>query len=171
MKVKKLVLSAMFLAIAFVLPFFTGQIPQVGGMLCPMHIPALLCGFFCGGPYGALVGFLAPIFRSLVMGMPTMFPKAVCMAVEMATYGLVAGMLYRLLCQKKWAVYASLVTAMIVGRLLWGMAMFICMGIKGSAFGLAAFWAGAVTTALPGIVLQLVLIPILVLSLKKHILE
>ena len=66
LQLKKLIYSAIFLALALVLPFLTGQIPQIGGMLCPMHIPALLCGFVCGGPWGAAVGFIAPLLRYLL---------------------------------------------------------------------------------------------------------
>ena len=82
--VKNLVLGALFLALALVLPFFTGHIPQIGAMLCPMHLPILLAGFVCGGPVGAVVGFIAPLLRSALSGMPTMFPAAVAMAFELA---------------------------------------------------------------------------------------
>ena len=77
---KKLVLSALFLAIALVLPFLTGQIPEIGSMLCPMHIPVLLCGFFCGWQYGLAVGFVAPLLRSFLFGVPYLYPMAVSMA-------------------------------------------------------------------------------------------
>ena len=100
-EIKKMTLSAMFLALAFVMPFLTGQIPQVGSMLCPMHIPVLLCGFFCGAPWGMLVGFAAPLLRSFTLGMPPMFPTAFCMAFELATYGFVAGWLHGKLPNKK----------------------------------------------------------------------
>ena len=79
-RVLRLTYSALYLAIALVLPFLTGQIPQIGSMLCPMHIPALLCGFVCGWPWGLAVGFIAPLLRSALFGMPTMFPAAVAMA-------------------------------------------------------------------------------------------
>ena len=164
---RNLILSAMFLALAFVLPFLTGQIPQIGSMLCPMHIPVLLCGFFCGAPWGLAVGFLAPIFRSLIFGMPPMFPTAVCMAFELATYGFIAGLLYSKLPRNRGSVYVSLISAMVIGRVVWGLMMMLCMGIKGSAFGISTFIAGAVTGAIPGIILQLVLIPVLVISLQK----
>ena len=49
---RKLTLSALFLALGLVLPLITGQIPQIGKMLLPMHIPVLLCGMVCGWPYG-----------------------------------------------------------------------------------------------------------------------
>lgn len=166
--VKTLVLSALFLALALVLPFLTGQIPEIGSMLCPMHIPALLCGFFCGWPWGLTVGLIAPVLRSLLFGMPPMFPVAVCMAAELATYGAVSGMLYRRLPRKKSSVYIVLLTAMVAGRLVWGFAQFLCVGLDPSAFGLSAFWAGAVATAIPGIVVQILLIPVLVMALEKH---
>ena len=166
--VKTMVLAALFLAMALVLPFLTGQIPEIGSMLCPMHIPALLCGFFCGWPWGLMVGLIAPILRSLIFGMPPMFPVAVCMSAELAAYGAVSGFLYSRMSRNKASVYISLLTAMVAGRLVWGIARFLCAGLDPSAFGIAAFWAGAITTALPGIILQIVLIPVLVMALEKH---
>lgn len=163
---KTLTLSGMFLALALLLPFLTGQIPQIGSMLCPMHLPVLLCGYFCGGTMGLIVGFLAPLLRSALFGMPPMFPVAVCMAFELAAYGLTAGFLYRVFPKGKGGVYLSLMSAMILGRILWGMAMLFCVGAE--SFGIAAFLAGAVTTALPGIVLQLLLIPVIVLTMEKY---
>jgi len=162
-------LSAMFLALAFVMPFLTGQIPQIGSMLCPMHIPVLLCGFFCGAPWGLAVGFIAPLFRSFILGMPYLFPAAVCMAFEMAVYGFVSGFLFEKLPKKKGFVYIALIAAMLLGRLVWGVVMFVCMGFDPAKFGVAAFLTGAVTTAIPGIILQLVLIPVLVIKLKKEV--
>lgn len=166
--VNVLVLSALFLALALVLPFLTGQIPEIGSMLCPMHIPVLLCGFFCGWPWGLAVGLVAPALRSVLFGMPPMFPTAVCMSLELAAYGAVSGMLYRVLPRKKGAVYAALLAAMAAGRIVWGAARFLCAGLDPSAFGLTAFWAGAVMTAIPGILLQILVIPILVMALEKH---
>ena len=166
--VKKLILSALFLAMAQVLPFLTGQIPEVGSMLCPMHIPALLCGFFCGWPWGLMVGFVAPILRSVTFGMPPMFPVAICMSLELATYGAVSALMHRRLKRHRGGVYLSLVTAMVAGRLMWGAAQLLCVGLDVTAFGLSAFWAGAVTTALPGIAVQLVLIPIMVVTLEHY---
>ena len=167
-KTKLIVLSALFLAMALVLPFLTGQIPEIGSMLCPMHIPVLLCGFFCGWPWGLAVGLITPVLRSLLFGMPPMFPTAICMSFELATYGAVSGALYQKLPRKKGSIYAALLAAMVAGRLVWGAARFLCTGLDASAFGFAAFWAGAVTTALPGIVVQIILIPILVMVLEKH---
>ena len=166
--VKTLNLSARLLAVALVLPFITGQIPEIGAMLCPMHLPVLLCGYFCGGPWGLAVGLIAPVLRSMIFGMPPMYPTAISMAFELAAYGAVSGLLYAKLPKTKASVYISLVTAMIVGRLVWGAARFVFAGLDITAFGLQAFWAGAVTSAIPGIILQLILIPILVIALDKQ---
>lgn len=165
--IRKLTLSAMFLAMAFVMPFLTGQIPQVGSMLCPMHIPVLLCGFFCGAPCGLAVGVIAPILRSFVLGMPPMFPAAICMAFELAVYGLMAGFLHSRLPAKKGAVYLSLLGAMVAGRVVWGIVMLACVGFDITQFGWNAFVAGAFINAVPGIILQLVLIPVLVITLER----
>ena len=171
LEIRKLTLSAMFLALAFVMPFLTGQIPQIGSMLCPMHIPVLLCGFFCGAPWGLVVGAIAPILRSFTLGMPPMFPTAFCMAFELAAYGFVAGWLHKMLPKKKVNVYVSLLVAMVIGRLIWGAVMFACMGFDASAFGISAFLAGAVLNAVPGIVLQIVLIPVVVLTLERFVIK
>ena len=163
----KMILAALFFALAYVLPFLTGQIPQIGAMLCPMHIPVLLCGFICGWVWGAAVGATAPLFRSLTLGAPMFFPKAVCMAFELFAYGAVAGIMYKLLPKKKPYVSCSLIAAMTVGRLVWGIAMLVAMGIKGGGFTFSAFIAGAFVNALPGIVIQIILIPILVMILEN----
>ncbi len=162
-----LAMSAMFLALAFVLPFLTGQIPEIGSMLCPMHFPVILCGYICGGPWGLVVGFIAPLLRSATLGMPPLFPKAFAMAFELAVYGLVSGMLYRRLPKKKIYIFVSLLVAMLVGRVVWGLVQYFCMALNASKFGFAEFWAGAVINALPGIILQLVLIPLIIAILEK----
>ena len=167
LQVRRLTYAALYLAIAMVLPFLTGQIPEIGAMLCPMHIPALLCGFLCGWPWGAAVGFIAPLMRSVVFGMPAMFPTAVAMAFELAVYGGMAGLLYHLLPKRKWMVYAVLLTAMLAGRIVWGAVHVILAGLTGNSFTWEAFLLGAVTNAVPGIIMQLVLIPILVIAMDR----
>lgn len=165
--VKKLVAAALFLALGIVLPFFTGQIPSVGKMLLPMHIPVLLCGFVCGWQYGLLVGFILPLFRSLLFGMPMMMPQAVGMAFELAVYGGVCGILYRRFVGKTGRVYITLVTAMLCGRAAWGIVSIFLYGIQGNAFSWQLFAGGALLQAIPGIVLQLVLIPVIIMILEK----
>ena len=167
-KLVKMILAALFLAIAYVLPFFTGQIPEVGSMLLPMHIPVLLCGFICGAPWGILIGFIAPLLRSFVLGMPPLFPTAVCMAFELAVYGFSAGMMHRILPRRKPYIYCSLIVAMVLGRIAWGIAMMICLGINGGAFTFTAFVAGAITNAIPGIIVQIIIIPVLVMVLDRQ---
>lgn len=165
---KNLVLSALFLAIGFVLPFFTGQIPTIGKMLLPMHIPVLLCGLICGWQWGLGVGFVLPLVRSLLFSMPVMYPTALAMAVEMAVYGAVIGYLYahsKYQCVK--ALYKCLIPAMVAGRVVWGAFMFVLMGLKGGGFTFEAFLAGSVLNAVPGIVLQLVLIPTVMVLLDR----
>ncbi len=164
---RKLILSGLFLALAMVLPFLTGQIPQIGNMLCPMHLPVLLCGFLCGWPYGLLVGFLSPFLRYILFHMPSLFPTGLAMAFEMATYGAVAGLLYRALPRRTVFLYLSLIVAMLAGRLVWGGVRYLLTFVSDSSFTLAAFWAGGFATALPAIILQLVLIPPIVLLVRK----
>lgn len=166
-KILKMILASLFLALAYVMPFLTGQIPEIGAMLCPMHLPVLLCGFICGPVWGAVVGIVAPLFRSLTLGMPPLFPTAVCMAFELATYGAIAGVMHKILPRKKPYIYCSLLTAMIVGRIVWGAVMFICVGASGGTFTFAAFIAGAITNAIPGIIVQIILVPILVMLLDN----
>lgn len=167
LRVRRMVSSALFLALALVLPFLTGQIPEIGSRLCPMHLPVLLCGFLCGWPWGLAVGFISPLLRSVTFGMPPMFPTAVSMAFELAVYGAVSGLLYRALPKKKGYIYVSLVAAMVAGRLVWGLVRFLIAGLQHSTFSAAAFLAGAVTTAVPGILVQLVLIPLLVMTMER----
>ncbi len=165
--VQNLVLAAMFLAIGMVLPFFTGQIPKLGNMLLPMHIPVIVCGLICGWGYGGAVGFVLPLLRCAVFGMPQM-PNAIGMAFELAAYGAIAGFLYN---RSKWkcivALYKALLTAMVCGRLVWGVVMIIITGVAGNAFTWQMFMAGAFFNAIPGIILQLVFIPALMVALDK----
>lgn len=166
--IKNLTLSAMLLAIGIVLPFFTGQIPQIGAMLLPMHIPVFLCGLLCGWPYGAVIGFILPLMRSLLFGRPLFYPNAVAMAIELLTYGLVAGLLYfRSRRQCLATLYRSLLIAMLTGRAVWGIAEVILLGIRGNAFTFETFLAGALFNAIPGIILQLILIPAIMVTLKR----
>lgn len=164
----RLVLSAMFLALALVLPFLTGQMQQLGGALCPMHFPVLLCGFFCGPWYGLAVGIIAPFLRFLLFGMPPVMPIGLSMSFELAAYGLVSGLLYRKFADRKGGIYLSLLPAMLAGRILWGAVRVILLGLGQSEFGWKAFMAGAFLNAIPGIILQIILIPVIVSALRKY---
>ena len=164
--VEKLVAAAVCLALCMVLPFLTGQIPEIGSMLSPMHIPVLLCGFICGWPYALVVGAVAPILRSAMFTMPPMIP-AIAMAFELATYGLVSGLLYKLLPKKPVNIYVSLIGAMIVGRVVWGLARCTMLFMGTLPFSWQLFVAGAFLEAIPGIICHIVLIPVLVMALKR----
>ena len=164
---RNLTYGAVCLALCLVLPFLTGQIPEIGGMLCPMHIPVLLAGFLCGPWWALLVGGIAPALRFVLFGMPPLFPTGIAMCFELATYGLVSGLLARRLPATTGGVYGALLSAMTAGRMIWGIAMVILLGMGGSAFTWPAFLSGAILNAVPGIVIQLLLIPAIVLALRK----
>jgi len=163
---KNLVLSGLFLAMGIVLPMFA-HLLGLGNNILPMHIPVLLCGFVCGWPFGLIVGFITPLINSLLTGMPPLFPVAVAMSLELATYGFMAGFLYKILPKKNLFVYLALVVSMIFGRIIWGAAMLLILGIGGKTFTWAAFIGGSVIGAVPGIIIQIILIPILIIALKK----
>lgn len=152
-----------------VLPFLTGQIPQIGSALCPMHIPVLLAGFVCGPWWAATVGAIAPLLRFSLFGMPPIFPTGLAMSFELSAYGLVSGLLYRKIPYRIGSIYGSLICAMLSGRIIWGLVMMLLLNATGSAFTWATFLAGAFTNAIPGIVAHLIIIPLLVLSLQKTV--
>ena len=160
--VKNIVLAAVCLALCLVLPFLTGQIPQIGSTLCPMHIPVLLAGFLCGPWWAMAVGAAAPLLRFALFGMPPIFPTGTAMCFELAVYGLVSGLLYARLPKKTASIYVSLIGAMLAGRIVWGVVMAVI-----SAFTWTAFLAGAFINAVPGIVVHILLIPVAVIALKK----
>lgn len=164
---QNLTLSAMFVAVGLVLPFLTGQIPEIGKMLLPMHLPVLLCGLICGWKYGGVVGLILPIMRSFLFGMPVLFPSAIGMTFELAAYGTVIGLIYAKLPKKISSVYFSLGAAMIVGRIVWGIARAIMSGVSDNAFTWQLFISGAFLTAVPGIILQLIFIPAVMHVLSK----
>lgn len=168
---KNLVITAMLFAVGLVLPFLTGQIPAIGKMLLPMHIPVMLCGLICGAKYGLAMGFLLPIVRSLIFVMPVMYPTAVSMAFELATYGFVIGLLFA---RAKWkcvrSLYKCLLCSMLAGRVVLGVAEAILLGFGESGFAIGSFLTTAFVNAIPGIVVQLTVIPCIMLALgRTHI--
>ena len=164
--IKKMTLASLFLALGLILPFFTGQIPEIGSMLLPMHIPVLICGFLCGWKYGLLVGFITPILRSFLFGMPPLL-TAISMAFELAVYGLITGILYPKFRNSKFGIYISLLAAMLSGRIVWGFVSVIIYGLSGAAFTWQIFIGGALLNAIPGILLQLILIPSVMLIIQR----
>ena len=166
-QIRKLTYSALCLALCMVLPFLTGQIPQIGSALSPMHIPVLLAGFLCGPWWAMAVGAVAPVLRFALFGMPPLFPTGAAMCFELATYGLVSGLLYARLPKRPRSIYIALITAMLAGRIVWGVVMVIIMGLTGSVFTWGAFAAGAFINAVPGIIIHILLIPVIVMALRR----
>ena len=166
-RIKDVTISGVCLALALLLPFLTMQIPSVGSMLSPMHIPVLLCGFFVCWQWAAVVGFVAPLLRFALFSMPPM-PFGIAMAFELATYGLVASLMYKALPKKKSSIYVALIVAMILGRIVWGIARVVIAGVVGNPFTFQMFIAGALLEAIPGILLHILLIPVIVMAVKKN---
>lgn len=162
---RNLTLSGLFLALGITLPFLTANLPQMGSAFLPMHIPVLLCGFVCGWPWGLAVGFVTPLLRMLLVGMPPA-TTAIPMAFELATYGALTGLFYWKLPKALPSLYASLLGAMLGGRIVWGIVRWVMMA-TGVEFGFQAFLTGAFVFALPGIIIQIVLVPILILALRR----
>ena len=162
-QVKQLTLSAFFLALGLVLPFaFHSFGPQAGTVFLPMHIPVLLCGFVCGPAYGALVGMLTPLLSSALTGMPPLMPTGIAMCLELSTYGFLSGWM-----TKKLPLYPSLIITMLAGRAVSGLANLVLLSMAHKAYTMQIFLTAAFVTAIPGIVLQLVMIPLLVSLVKK----
>ena len=167
-QLKKLIFSAIFLALGFILPMLIGQIPTIGKMLLPMHIPVFLCAMICDYKYGALIGFILPLLRSLLFSVPTMYPTAIAVAFEMATYGLIAGIIFAQFKKKNLvSIYASMLPAMILGRIVRCVAEIILLNLKDNPFIWKTFATTTILNSTPGIILQLILIPAVILALKK----
>jgi len=165
--IKDLTASGVCLALCMFLPLLTLQIPQIGSALSPMHIPVLLCGFISGPYYAAVIGLISPLLRFVLFSMPPIMPVGIAMCFELAVYGLVSGLLYKKLPKKIGFIYVSLIAAMFVGRVVWGTAFLVISGISGSSFTWAMFMSGAFINAAPGIVLHIILIPLVIIGLRK----
>ena len=164
--VKKSIITAVCIALCVVLPQAFHAIPNAGSIYLPMHSPVVLCGLICGWQYGLLCGLAGPLFSSLITMMPPMayLPP---MMVECAVYGLIAGLMMKLVRTGKiYAdLYISLVVAMLAGRAIAGIAKAVIF--MPGQFGMAMWTTGYFVTAFPGIVLQLVVLPTLVFALMK----
>ena len=163
--VKKLVFTAVSAALCLVLPMAFHAIPNAGQVFLPMHIPVLLCGLICGWPYGGVCGLVGPLLSSLITSMPpmAMLPS---MMVECCVYGLVSGLLMKYV-RTKFAVadlYISLISAMLAGRLVAGLANAWIFTTGAAPF---AWVTTSLVTGIPGIVIQLVLMPTVMFALTK----
>ena len=162
--VKRMVMTAICAAMCVVLPIAFHSIPNAGTIFLPMHIPVLLCGLICGWPYGFVCGLLGP-FLSSFTGMPplSILPS---MMVECATYGLVSGLMMGFLHTGKSTadLYCSMITAMVLGRVVSGFAKALIFTPGVAPF---AWVTTSLVMGIPGIVIQLVVMPILVMSLTR----
>ncbi|MBE6754966.1 MAG: ECF transporter S component [Ruminococcaceae bacterium] len=163
----RLVMSALFLSISIVLPMVISMgSSQLGQTFLPMHLPVMLCGIVCGTPYGIVVGLIAPLLKSVITGLPVI-TSAISMAFELATYGGMCGMLYKAFPKKIGFIYPNLLISMIVGRIVNGAVQYLILTASDNDFALKSFITLTTVNALPGIVIQLALIPLIVLALRK----
>ena len=164
MKTKKLVLSGFFIACGLVLPMAFHMFNMGGSVFLPMHIPVLIAGYFLGPMYGAAVGVVTPIISGLLTGMPPLIPVMPIMAFELCGYGLFTGLIF----DKTKKIYLSLISAMVAGRLLAIVGAFIVSLTLAPQVNPIAYVVGGLSTAIPGMIIQLIFIPILIKLLLKN---
>lgn len=165
-KTKKLTLTAMCLALGVILPQAFHMIPNVGNIFLPMHIPVLICGFICGPFYGLTVGIITPCLSHIIFSMPPAMMLGQ-MIVELGVYGLCTGLLNQIITinNELLKYYLVLIISMVVGRITYG----ICNALlfKAGNYSLSIWLSAAFIKGLPGIIIQLVLIPTIVKTIKK----
>lgn len=164
--VKNLIITAMCIALGIILPMAMHTIPNAGRVFLPMHIPVLICGLACGWKYGLVCGIMTPLLSSVMTGMPpaAILPGMLC---ELAVYGLMTGLIINVVNTKSryLDLYISLITSMVVGRAVMGVLNAFIFQAGNYAFKM---WiTGAFVTAVPGIVIQLLLIPTIIFALEK----
>jgi hypothetical protein len=164
---KKLTYSALFLALGVIFPQIFHLFGGTGPIFLPMHIPVLLAGFFLGGSFAALVGFLTVLTSAAITGMPQP-PVLYFMLVEVTMYGLVAGLAYdKLKLPTAVKIYTSLILAMVVGRLTLAVTVYGLQPLLGLKLSPQVYMTGAIVKGIPGILIQIIFIPILVFALTK----
>jgi uncharacterized membrane protein len=153
------------LALAVLLPVGFHSFGLGGRVFLPMHVPVLLAGFLVGPAGGLVVGLLAPGLSHLLTGMPPTYAVPL-MSAELPVYGLVAGMAYQRL---RMNIYVALIAAMVLGRLIFGFSLFLLGLFLDLPYTAATFFSGGVIiTGLPGMALQIVIIPIIVAAIKRE---
>jgi len=164
--IKKMVLSALFIALGVALPLAFHYVPDAGRIFLPMHIPVLLCGIICGFPYGLACGAIAPLLSSFLTGMPpaAILPGMLC---ELAVYGSVSSLLMYLVRSKSLyiKVYISLIGAMLSGRIVLGTLNALIFNV--GQYSTQMWLTASFVTALPGIVIQILIIPAVIIILQK----
>ena len=165
--VKKACYCSICTALCYILPLLFHAL-SIGTVFSPMHIPILLCGILCGWPYATAVGCIAPALRYALFGMPILYPTGIAMMAELATYGIVVGFLYQ---RSRWqclrALYRAIITAMVSGRAVWALAEIALLGISADGFTWQMFISGALLNAIPGIIVQLILLPAVMVALNR----
>ena len=163
---RNMVLSAMFIALGVTLPQAFHAVPNAGSVFLPMHIPVLICGYIVGPVYGLIVGLLTPLLSSLLFGMPpaAMLPS---MLFELGVYGLTSGLFTRIIKipNKVVKVYVVLILSMLCGRVTYGVLNALIF--RAGNYSLQAWLSAAFITALPGIIIQLIVVPAIILALDK----
>ncbi len=160
---KRLLITSMFIAIGIILPSIFHNFNMAGNIFLPMHIPILICAIICGEKYGGICGLVVPILSSFLTGMPPIFPVAIIMSLELGCYGLILGILL-----KRRSIMVSLIVTLLIGRIVSCIANFVILGVVQNTFAFSAFIIGTFITALPGIIIQLILIPILYNFFKRR---
>lgn len=167
--IKHLTITAMCAALCVLLPMAFHALQNAGAIFLPMHIPVLLCGLICGAPYGLICGLLGPLLSHLLTGMPPM-GKLLLMMMELACYGALCGLFMRAVRVEKplTKIYIALFAALLSGRILVGMlrGVYALLFVPGS-FTPAMWASGYFVTGLPGLMIQVVLVPILVRALQR----
>lgn len=169
-KTQKLSVSGFLLALGILLPYVTAHgAGMPGTVFLPMHIPVLLCGFLCGPLYGATYGAVLPLLNCLLTGMPSLFPMLPIMLCELTVYGLTSGLLVSRtpLGKKKFGIFVALPIAMLLGRIAYAAVFYLLLLFIGDFKALAV--TTAIVTGLPGIFIQWLIIPQIVLITDKII--
>lgn len=170
MKIKRLTFGGLLLAVTILLPqaFHLTGIPASGAVFLPMHIPVLLSGFLLGPAYGLLIGCLGPLISFLLTDMPSA-ARLPFMIGEVGFYGFSSGLLYHTLhfSKKKFGITISLIGAMISGRIIYTLMLVIFTYLLHIPCGGPAAAITAFVTGIYGIIIQLLLIPAILYSLKK----
>ena len=163
--VKKSIVTAMFIALCVVLPMAFHAILGAGPVFLPMHIPVLLAGLICGWPFGLLTGIIGPVLSHLITGMPPP-PMVPIMTIELGVYGLVAGLMMKFIRTKKiyLDLYISLITAMLIGRVIAGISMALIF--FSGTYSIAIWTTTYFVTSLPGVLIQIVVVPSIVFALE-----
>ncbi|MCL2556446.1 MAG: DUF1893 domain-containing protein [Firmicutes bacterium] len=169
---KNIAYTAMFVAIGVLLPFVTAHaftpagIIGPGPIFLPMHIPVILGGLILGPIFGLIVGVLSPLLSSLITGMPVLYPMLPIMIIELSLYGAMSGLFYKKL---KFPIFASLPIAMIIGRIGYGLIWLSLLQLNPNMTAPGIILA--IQTGIPGIAIQLIIIPILIGALHPKIIK